>query len=86
MSLRFRVLGEADAEVEHAVGRYELETAGTGRRFLRAYFELIALIRELPRTGTRLREHEEPDCEVRSFVVSTGFPIRLLSQCSRTTS
>jgi plasmid stabilization system protein ParE len=74
MALRFRVLAEADQEVDHAVARYELETSGTGRRFLRDYFELVAHVQQFPRTGTPLRECEEPDIEVRSFVVSTTFP------------
>ena len=74
MSLRFRALGEADQEVDHAAGRYELETPGTGRRFLHAYFELISHICQFPRTGTRLSQYEDPGCEVRSFVLGTVFP------------
>ena len=74
MALRFRVLAEADQEVDHATGHYEIETPGTGRRFLRAYFELIAHVQQFPRTGSRLREYEEPGLEVRSLPVSTVFP------------
>ena len=74
MALRFRVLSEADQEVDHAAGYYELQTPGTGRRFLRAYVELIAHLQQFPRTGTLLREYDEPGLEVRSFVVSTIFP------------
>lgn len=74
MSLGFRVLAEADREVDHAAGHYEMETPGTGRRFLRAYFELIAQVQQFPKTGSRLVEYELPGLEVRSFVVSTVFP------------
>ena len=74
MALGFRVLAEADQEVDHAAGRYELETPGTGRRFLRAYLELVANMQQFPRTGTRLPHFEVPGIELRSFVVSTVFP------------
>jgi plasmid stabilization system protein ParE len=74
MALRFRVLAEADQEVDHAAGHYELETPGTGRRFVRAYAELVAHITEFPRTGRRLLAFEELDCEVRAFVLSSVFP------------
>ncbi len=74
MGLRFRVLAEADQEIDHAIGHYELEMPGTGRRFLHAYFELIAHVQQFPRTGTRLPEYEESGLEVRSFPVDPVFP------------
>jgi plasmid stabilization system protein ParE len=74
MAHAFRVLAEADQEVDQGAGYYELETPGTGRRFVRAYLELITHIQQFPRTGTRLREFDEPGLEVRSFIVSPIFP------------
>jgi plasmid stabilization system protein ParE len=82
MALRFRVLAEADEEVDHAASYYDSETPGTGRRFLRGYFELIAHIQQFPRTGTSVREHEEPGLEVRSFVVSSIFPYTVFAAVS----
>jgi plasmid stabilization system protein ParE len=79
MALRFRVLAEADQEVDQAAGHYELKTPGTGRRFLHAYFELIAHLPQFPRTGTHLREYEEPGVEVRSLPVSTVFPYTIFT-------
>ncbi len=74
MFLRFRALIEADEEVDHAIGCYELETPGTGRRFLQAYSELMARLCEFPSAGQRLHDYELPGCELRSFVVSSTFP------------
>lgn len=74
MALRFRVLAEADQEVDDAAAYYELQSPGTGRRFLRSYFELIAHLQQFPRAGTLLPDYDEPGIEVRSFIVSTVFP------------
>jgi len=83
MALRFRVLAEADQEVDHAAGHYELESPGTGQRFVRAYTELIAQITEFPRAGRRLLEFEELDCDVRAFVLSAVFSIHRLRRRTR---
>ena len=74
MTLPVRVLAEADEEVDHAIGYYELESPGTGKRFLNAYAELLTHASAFPRAGTRLVDYEVADCEIRAFMVSTTFP------------
>jgi plasmid stabilization system protein ParE len=74
MMLPVRALAEADEELDHAIGHYETESPGTGRRFLKAYAELLAHVSTFPNTGTRLIDYEVAGCELRSFVVSTTFP------------
>lgn len=74
MSLTLRVLREADQEVDHAVDHYELESPGTGRRFLNHYLALLERVQQFPQSGSRLRDHDVEGCEIRSFVVSGVFP------------
>ena len=74
MTLPVRALAQADEELDHAIGYYEIESPGTGRRFLKAYAELLTHMSTFPNTGTRLVDYEVAGCELRSFVVSTTFP------------
>lgn len=74
MTLALRALREADEEIDHAVGAYELQSPGTGKRFLKDYLALLAHVQEFPKSGSRLRDYEVEGCELRSFVVSTMFP------------
>ena len=73
--LRYRVLAEADEEIDGEAGYFDLESPGTARRFLKEYFAVRDFALENPRAAQRLSEFAEH--EVRGFPF-TRFPHMLV--------
>ena len=65
MILSYRVLAEADEEVDRAAGYYGLRTAHGAHRFLRDYFRVRDYARENARAGRRMPQHTGR--EIRAF-------------------
>lgn len=74
--LDYRVIEDAEEDVEQAATIYELDTPGRGARFIRAYFQALTHAREFPHSGERVPEKITEDHDLRGLPL-THFPYTL---------
>lgn len=64
--MRYRILDQADAELEWAAGHAELQNRGRGYRLLRAYRDVVEWATTFPHSGSPFRDLDTT-LEVRAF-------------------
>ena len=74
--LDFRVVQDAEEDIDQAAAVYELDVPGRGARFVRAYLQALDQAREFPHTGERVPDHVTGAHEVRGLPL-THFPYTL---------